>query len=67
MTPERMFHELLGLGMKWEVIECKFGREKGKVCLSIRETAEVWEHVTCPTDGKHCTCYDHTEEIVWRL
>lgn len=66
MTPEEMFHELLGLGIKWEVIECEFDHEKGKVCLSVQETSEVWEHVTCPVDGKRCTCYDHTQEVVWR-
>lgn len=52
MTPERMFQELLGLGMKWEVVECEFDRGEGKVRLSIRETEEVWKHVSCPKDGK---------------
>ena len=22
--------------------------------------------MTCPVDGKRCTCYDHTQEVVWR-
>ena len=29
MTPEKLFHELLGLGMNWAVKECEFDRESG--------------------------------------
>ena len=66
MTPEKMFHELLGLGMKWEVVECEYDRKLSKVRLSIRETKEVWKHVFCAKDGGDCSCYDHTEELAWR-
>lgn len=33
MTPERLFHELLGLGLNWEVVESRFERESGTVHL----------------------------------
>ena len=66
MTPEKMFHELLGLGMKWEVKESRFERESGTVFLKIQERAELWEGVRCPKDGGDVFCYDHTEELTWR-
>ena len=61
-----MFHELLGLGMKWEVKESRFERESGTVILEIQEKAELWEGLRCPKDGGHVFCYDHTEELTWR-
>lgn len=66
MTPEKLFHELLGLGLNWEVIESRFDRESGTVFLEIRETAKLWESVRCPKDTGHVFCYDHTEELTWR-
>jgi transposase len=66
MTPEKLFHELLGLGLKWEVIESRFERESGMVFLEIRETAQLWEAAHCPKDGGLVFCYDHTELLTWR-
>lgn len=66
MTPEKLFHELLGLGLNWEVIESRFERESGTVFLEIRETPQLWELVRCPQDGSLVFCYDHTEVLTWR-
>jgi transposase len=66
MTPEKLFHELLGLGLNWEVIESRFERESGTVFLEIRETAKLWELVRCPEEGGLVFCYDHTEVLTWR-
>ena len=66
MTPEKLFHELLGLGLNWEVIESRFERESGTVFLEIRETSKLWELVRCPKDGGIVFCYDHTEVLTWR-
>lgn len=66
MTPEKMFHELLGLGMNWEVTESRYDREKQIVYLDIRETKSLWESVRCPEDGGAAFCYDHTEVLTWR-
>ena len=66
MTPEKLFHELLGLGLNWEVIESRFERETGTVFLEIRETPKLWEGVRCPQDGGMVFCYDHTEVLTWR-
>ena len=66
MTPERLFQDLLGLGLNWEVVESRFERESGTVCLEIRETARLWDSVRCPEDGGFVFCYDHTEVLTWR-
>ena len=66
MTPERLFQELLGLGLNWEVVESRFERESGTVFLEIRETAKLWELVRCPQEGGLVSCYDHTEVQTWR-
>ena len=66
MTPEKLFHELLGLGLNWEVRESRFDREQGTVILAIKETEGLWDSQRCPKDGGLVFCYDHTEELVWR-
>lgn len=66
MTPEKLFHELLGLGLNWEVVESRFERESGTVYLEIRETSRLWESTRCPKDGGLVFCYDHTELLSWR-
>src|SRR5580693_930121 len=66
MTPEKLFHELLGLGLNWEVVESRFERASGTVFLEIRETPQVWEGTRCPQDGGVVFCYDHTELLTWR-
>src|SRR4051794_4399068 len=66
MTPEKLFHELLGLRENWEVKECEFDQEDGIVRLRIAETKGLWETERSPEEGATVTCYDHTEELVWR-
>lgn len=67
MTVEKMFHELLGLGLNWEVVESRFDKVSGTVFLEIRETPRLWDSVRCPkSDGGKATCYDHTEVLTWR-
>jgi transposase len=66
MTPEKLFHDLLGLGLNWEVVESRFDHEHGTVFLEIRETPRLWESVRCPKDTSAATCYDHTETLTWR-
>jgi transposase len=66
MTPEKLFHELLGLGLNWEVVESRFDHLSGTVCLEMRETTRLWESVCCPKDTGPVFCYDHTEALTWR-
>ena len=66
MTPEKLFHELLGLGMNWEVVECEYDRAQSKITLQIRETPSLWQIERCPLDGGRVSAYDHTELLRWR-
>src|SRR5271167_594214 len=66
MTPEKLFHELLGLGLSWEVAESRFEAANETVFLEIRETPPLWESLRCPKDGGLVFCYDHTETLSWR-
>ena len=66
MTPEKMFHEMLGLGSEWQVSACRFNPESGLVRLQIEETEELWKSYRCLHDQGEAFCYDHTEDLVWR-
>jgi transposase len=66
MTPEKLFHDLLGLGLNWEVGESRFEAAEGTVYLEIKETDYVWKNQRCPKDGGAVFCYDHTERLTWR-
>jgi len=66
MTPEKLFHELLGLGLSWEVTACHYDRSPSQVLLQVRETSALWQHERCPKDGGRVSAYDHTEPLRWR-
>lgn len=66
MTPERLFQELLGLGLNWQVTESRFEHESGTVFLAVSETDRLWESLRCPKDGGLVTSYDHTDVLHWR-
>jgi transposase len=66
MTPEKLFHELLGLGLNWEVSESRFDSASGTVFLEIRETSRLMEQVRCPKCTCDAGCHDHTEKLRWR-
>jgi transposase len=61
-----MFHDLLGLGLNWEVSESRFDQASGTVFLEIQETPGLWDSARCPQDGGLVFCYDHTEMLTWR-
>ena len=66
MKTEKLFHELLGLGMNWEVQECEFDHQEGVVRIKVGETRYLWEMERSPGDGAKVDLYDHTKELVWR-
>ena len=66
MTPEKLFHQMLGLADQWEVFQCEFDQGEGLVRLHVRETKGFWSGYRCPHDQGEVTCYDHTEELIWR-
>ena len=65
MTPEKLFHQMLGLGNEWQVSECRFEENDG-VFLEIKEATGLWQKLRCPKDGGEVFCYDHTETLEWR-
>ncbi|MFM7815497.1 MAG: transposase family protein, partial [Verrucomicrobiota bacterium] len=65
MSPEKLFGELLGLGLSWRVAECVFSRSEGRVDLRVENTEEVWKTERCPRCGGLPKAYDHTEEVYW--
>jgi transposase len=66
MATDKLFHELLGLGLNWEVVESRFERERSTLVLEIRETAALWNQQRCPKDGGRVSCYDHVPMVSWR-
>jgi transposase len=67
MTPEKLFHELLGLGECWAVERSTFDVGKSVVELYVRETPTLWEKERCPKDGSAgVVCHDHVRGLRWR-
>jgi hypothetical protein len=65
MTPEALFHEMLGLGVQWRVTCCEFEVEEGLVRLWLEKTSQLWEAESIAV-GQAVACYDHVEEVVCR-
>jgi len=66
MSPEKLFADLLGLGLKWRVAECVFHKDVSRVELHIDHTDEVWKLERCPQCGGLPQGYDRTEALRWR-
>ena len=65
MTPEKLFHDLLGLGQQWRVTRCEYSFDEG-VRLWVEETEQLWSGESVAA-GQAVRCYDHvSEELVWR-
>ena len=57
MTPEDLFHTLLGLGTQWRVLRCEFAAKEGTVRLWIEETPYLWNGESI-TMQEAVTAYD---------
>jgi len=66
MTPEKLFAELLGLGLNWRVIECAFHKDSALIELHLEHTDCVWNLERCPHCGGLPQGYDRTEPLRWR-
>src|SRR5436190_5600103 len=66
MTPEKLFHQMLGLGSDWEVVSCSFEQGQGVVALEIREAPNLFKSLCCPKCAGPLVGYDHTEVLEWR-
>ena len=67
MGPEKLFHELLGLGAHWRVTELVYFKgERGEVRIVIEETQALIESLSCKADGSSVSLYDHSAKRTWR-
>lgn len=66
MKAEDIFHDMLGLGLNWEVTECEYNGKYGSISIHVKETVRLWESERCPKCGGLVRGYDHTESMRWR-
>jgi len=64
MTPENLFHQLLGLGEEWRVSRCEFDEALG-VSLWVEELPCFWAAEQA-RQKQRVRPYDHTKELEWR-
>jgi transposase len=66
MEIEQTMHSMLGLGMEWAVLSCRFIPATHTFLITIRETALLWRKERCPKDGGQVFCYDHVGPVRWK-
>lgn len=67
MSPEKLFHELLGLGDQWRVQELTYLKGgRGEVRIVIEDCAALFNGACCPEDGGALRPYDHAPKRKWR-
>jgi transposase len=67
MIPEKVFHQILGLGDAWRVSRMDYVEKASKVLIQVEGTPALWATESCP----HCASksvggYDHAPERSWR-
>ena len=65
MSPEEVFHRLLGLGEAWRVVRTAFEEKNNTFVIAVEETPKLWEQESDRLKQK-VTCYDHVEPMQWR-
>ena len=66
MSPEKLFHELLGLGINWRVTELAYLKGgRGEVRIVIEDTDALFESLSCCQDSS-VDRYDHMTKRTWR-
>ena len=67
MSPEKLFHKLLGLGANWQVTELAYLKGgRGEVRIVIEKTDALFESLNCSEDGSSVSLYDHSAKRTWR-
>ena len=60
MSPEKLFHELLGLGSHWRVTELEYLKGKhGEVRIVIEDEDALFDSLRCCEDSGSVRRYDH--------
>jgi transposase len=67
MIPEKVFHQILGLGDAWHVSRVDYLEKASRVLIRVEDTPALWARESCP----HCAArsvggYDHAPERSWR-
>ena len=66
MSAEKLFHELLGLGVHWRVTELAYLKGgRGEVRIVIEDTDALFESLSCCQDNS-VGRYDHMAKRTWR-
>jgi transposase len=65
VSPEEVFHRLLGLGEAWRVVSTEFEEKNNTFVIAVEETPKLWEEESGRLEQK-VTCYDHVEPMQWR-
>ena len=67
MSPEKLFHELLGLGSHWRVTELEYLKGKhGEVRIVIEDEDALFDSLRCCEDSGCVRRYDHGTKRTWR-
>ena len=67
MIPEKMFQQILALGVGWRVSRVDYEEPENKVLIRVEETAALWASEACPEcKGQSISGYDHAPERRWR-
>lgn len=67
MFPEKMFHQILGLGECWRVSGVDYVEKERQVLIRVEDTPGLWKTEICPDcNGKSVVGYDHAPERRWR-
>jgi transposase len=67
MNPEKLFHEMLGLGSDWSVSELHYLKNKqSEVRIVIESQDSLESSMTCPVDGSSFSRYDLAPKRTWR-
>jgi len=67
MIPEKVFHQILGLGESWHVSAVDYAEQERKVSICVEEMPQLWAQETCPhCQGRSVSGYDHAPQRRWR-
>ena len=67
MSPEKLFHELLGLGEHWYVTQVEYIKgHSSEVRIVIKEKDSLFSQLKCAVEGADVGCYDHGKTRTWR-
>lgn len=61
-----LMKDVLGLEEPWKVVKVLSNTESGDHAIHVTLAIPPLSKIPCPTCGRACNCYDHSEERTWR-